>query len=94
MPINNQWAIIGAAIATIATFVLNALLNFFATGNPWPVDAGGWAKIVIPALCAGAAAVLSPHYSVSEAKTGHRDIDSGRDAPVFDAHAEKILHAH
>jgi high-affinity Fe2+/Pb2+ permease len=85
VPNNNAWSVIGAAVAVVTVFVLTALLNFFGTGNAWPTTMQGWATIVVPALCAGLLAVLTPHYSVSEARTGARLINTQHgDAPVVD----------
>jgi hypothetical protein len=85
VPINNNWALIGAALATIAVFVLNALINFFGSGMPWPDTTTGWLHLILPALCAGILAAITPHYSISEARTGRRMINApARDAPVLD----------
>jgi hypothetical protein len=85
MPINNTFSLIGGAAATILVFVLTDLLNFFNSGRDWPTTTQGWLAIILPALCAGLLAVLTPHYAVSEVRTGARLIDTARgDAPVYD----------
>ena len=91
MPNNNTWSIIGGAVAIVAVFVLTALLKFFATGAAWPTTGEGWLAIVLPAWCAGRLAVLTPHYSSSEARTGFRLINTAKgDTPVVDKAAGEI----
>jgi len=91
MPRNNTWAVIGALITTIAVFVLTDLLTFFNSGAIWPVDVNGWTHLIVPSIVAGALAAITPHYSVTEQKTGLRIIDSSKDTPVLDINPKQII---
>lgn len=62
MPKNNTWALIGAAATTVIVFVLSALIKFFASGSNWPTTVEGWLQLILPALCAGVLAALTPYY--------------------------------
>lgn len=62
LPKSNTWALIGAALVTVIVAVLNYLLQFFASGKSWPTDIHGWVVLLLPALCAGVLAALTPYY--------------------------------
>jgi len=62
MPKNNTWALIGAGATTVIVFILGALIQFFASDQPWPATAQGWLQLLLPALCAGLLAAITPYY--------------------------------
>lgn len=62
LPKSNTWALIGAGITTVVVFVLNFLLQFFASGKSWPTTVDGWVTLLLPAVCAGVLAALTPYY--------------------------------
>lgn len=82
MPVNNVWATIGAVLTAVAVIVLQALVDFFRTGAAFPTTLDGWVVALAPGVAAGLLALLTPHYSISEQKTGSRVMRAGRDAQV------------
>lgn len=57
----NLAALYGAILVTVAVTVLSDLTRWFATQQPWPTTAEGWLHVLLPSLCAGLLAALTPY---------------------------------
>ncbi len=60
-PKSNGGAALGGALVAFVLIVLQALADFFATGQTWPVTADGWVRLLLPAVVAGLLAMLTPY---------------------------------
>ena len=60
-PASNRGAAYGAAVVTILVFLLQDLLKFLESGQPYPTTADGWIHLLLPALVAGALAAITPY---------------------------------
>lgn len=85
LPRSNKGAAIGSVLAGLGMLLLQALVQFGLSGQPFPTTRDDWFRFVIAILGAMFLAPQSPRFSWTELVQGYRTVNpppEGQDAPV------------
>lgn len=85
LPKSNKGAAIGAVLVAGGLALLQALVAYALTGQPFPVTRDEWIRFVVVILGGLFLSPQTPRYSLTEQRTGRRTFNpppTGTDAPV------------